>query len=93
MNAIGSWFKGVLNWLNGFRFKYEPAAWLSFVRLVIPTLQAFGYIDWTAEQIVNFIGTTEVALFLIQRSVVTPNAKLSEATVEQAKDVPPGPKP
>jgi hypothetical protein len=82
-----------MNWLKTLQFKYEPAAWLSFVRLVVPTLQIFGYINWSTDQLVNFFASTEAFLFLIQRSVVTPNAKLSDATVEQAKDVPPGPKP
>jgi hypothetical protein len=79
--------------MNKFAFRFEPALWLGLIRAIVPTLLLFNYIDWTADQMAQFFITSEAALALIQRSVVTPNAKLSDATVEQAKDVPPGPKP
>lgn len=79
--------------LSSYAFRFEPAVWLGFIRAIVPALLLFNVIHWTADQMAQFFIASEAFLALLQRSVVTPNAKLSDATVEQAKDVPPGPKP
>jgi len=73
-------------------FRFEPAIWLGVARTLIYTAGLFGWwgVDqWTVEQKVGMVGLIETVSGALQRSIVTPNAKLTTATVEAAKDVPP----
>ncbi len=71
-------------------FSYEPAAWLAVIRAGIYLGSLFG-LNLTPEQTGALVVFVELALGLVQRQSVTPNVKLSAATVEAAKDVPPNP--
>lgn len=71
-------------------FTFEPAVWLGVVRAGIYLLAAFGF-SLTSAQEGALIVFVELVMGAIQRSMVTPNAKLSTYTVEAAKDVPPNP--
>jgi len=73
-------------------FRFEPAVWLGVARTLIYTAGLFGWwgVDsWTVEQKTGAVMLVETIAGAIQRSIVTPNASLSAATVEAAKDVPP----
>ena len=74
-----------------YSFRFEPAVWLGLIRALMPMALLFGWISWTTEQMAQFLMVTEVALTLVQRSFVTPNASLSAATQAKAELSPPGP--
>lgn len=57
------------------QFRFEPAVWLGLIRAGLSLGMAFG-LDWTAEQVAVTMLFTEAVLTVIQRSVVTPNARM-----------------
>lgn len=61
-------------------FRFEPAAWLGLARTLIYVAALFGWwgVDtWSDEQKAGAVVLVEAITGFIQRSVVTPNAKLS----------------
>lgn len=83
---------GLMGQETGMRltFSYEPAVWLGILRAGIYLFAAFG-LELTKTQEGAIVVFVELLLGAIQRQSVTPNVKLSHATVEAAKDVPPNP--
>ena len=64
--------------MGGWAFRFEPAAWLGLARTAIYVAGLFGWcgVDaWSEEQKAGAVLLVEVVTGLIQRSVVTPNAK------------------
>jgi hypothetical protein len=60
-------------------FRFEPAVWLGLARTVIYVAGLFGVggVDqWTEEQQAGAVLLVEAVTGVIQRSVVTPNARL-----------------
>lgn len=65
----------------GMSFRFEPSVWLGLTRTLIYTAGLFGWwgVDtWTDEQRVGAVMLVEAVTGTIQRSLVTPNAKISE---------------
>lgn len=74
------------------QFRFEPAVWLGLARTLLYTAGLFGWwgVDaWTDVQKAGMVLLVEAVAGTLQRSIVTPNASLTAATVEAAKDVPP----
>jgi hypothetical protein len=71
-------------------FPHEPAVYLGLIRAILVVGTSFGF-SLTADQTLAVYGLVEAITSLVQRQTVTPNAKLSEATMARAELSPPGP--
>jgi hypothetical protein len=69
---------------------HEPAAWGAIVRAAVVLGTAFG-LSLTEGQSIAIYGFVEVFTLYFVRQSVTPNAKLSDATIARAEMSPPGP--
>ena len=70
---------------------HEPAAWGAIIRAAVVLGTAFG-LNLSEAQSIAIYGFVEVFTLYFVREAVTPNAKLSEATIAKAELSPPGPK-
>jgi hypothetical protein len=78
----------VMRW----QFQFEPAVWIGLAKTILYVSGLFGWwgVDaWSDAQKAGAVMLVEAVAGAIQRSFVTPNASLTKATVEAAKDVPP----
>jgi hypothetical protein len=69
----------------------EPTLLIEAVRAIVLLAVVLGWWNLTDGQQLQVIGTISAILAVLNRALVTPNNKLSAATVEAAKDVPPNP--
>jgi hypothetical protein len=79
--------------LSGYAFKFEPAVWIAVIRGGLHFANLAGWFNISPDLQASLLVFIELVSTAVQRSVVTPNAKLQPSTVEQAKEVPPGPRP
>lgn len=73
------------------RILNEPTLLTDAVRAVVVLLVVMEWYPLKDGQQVQIIITVSAILAVLNRALVTPNTKLSSATVEAAKDVPPNP--